>query len=338
MKVLFLGGYMSKDLADWLEQQGETIVYKEDKINIYDVKQINPDFIISYNYRYIIAKEMIDFVKGKAINLHISYLLWNKGAHPNVWSFLENTPKGVTIHYIDEGLDTGDIIVQKEVYVDEDKETLKSSYEILHKEMQVLFKENWEKIKSGSIEARKQAGGGASTSEKNLLNLSHLSGEMAGISQSKSLKDSISIRDLSLRNIEPSDINDLFRWRNHSETRKNSFNKNAVSWNEHERWFKAKSNDPCTTIFIACYKEEKIGSIRFENKGDVVKTSVMLNPDFLGKGFGPNVIKIGTKKFISEKRHGKPIIAEIKKDNISSLKAFQKAGFKESHLTFVYNP
>ena len=60
-----------------------------------------------------------------------------------MWSFLEDTPKGVTIHYIDEGIDTGDIIVQKEVFIDEDKETLKSSYEILNKEIQALFKENW---------------------------------------------------------------------------------------------------------------------------------------------------------------------------------------------------
>ena len=161
MKILFLGGNLARTLADWLESRDEEVVYRENKISIEEIKEINPDFIISYNYRYIISKEIIDFVNGKAINLHISYLPFNKGSHPNIWSFLEDTPKGVTIHHIDEGIDTGDIIVQKEVFIDEDKETLKTSYEILHREIQALFKENWNKIKNSEINTITQVGGGA---------------------------------------------------------------------------------------------------------------------------------------------------------------------------------
>lgn len=159
MRILFLGGNMAKNLSDWLVSKGEEVIYKEEKIDAVYIKKLSPDFIISYNYRHIISKQIIDLAEGKVINLHASYLPWNKGAYPNIWSFLEDTPKGVTFHYIDEGIDTGDIIVQKEVYIDEDKETLKSSYEILHKEIQKLFKENWEKIKTGNIRAKKQTGG-----------------------------------------------------------------------------------------------------------------------------------------------------------------------------------
>jgi methionyl-tRNA formyltransferase len=158
MEILFLGGNLSKNLADWLEQAGENVIYRDDKITLNEVKTICPDMIISYNYKYIISKEIIDCVKGKAVNLHISLLPYNRGYHPNVWSFLEDTPKGVTIHYIDEGIDTGDIIVQKEVFIDEDKETLKSSYEILHKEIQALFKENWVKIRNNELTPKPQGG------------------------------------------------------------------------------------------------------------------------------------------------------------------------------------
>ena len=161
MKILFLGGNIAKKLAEWLKEQGEEVIYREDKVSIEDVKKINPDFIISYNYKFLIPKEVIEFVKGKAINLHISLLPWNRGAHPNVWSFLEDTPKGVTIHYIDKGIDTGDILLQREVYIDEEKETLKSSYEKLHKEIQELFKENWKDIKEGKINSKKQQGEGS---------------------------------------------------------------------------------------------------------------------------------------------------------------------------------
>lgn len=95
-------------------------------------------------------------MKGKIINLHISLLPWNKGSYPNLWSIIENTPKGVTIHYVSEGIDEGDILLQKEVDLDEDRETLSSSYDKLHTEIQKLFMDNWLELKSGAICAIKQ--------------------------------------------------------------------------------------------------------------------------------------------------------------------------------------
>lgn len=153
MKVLFLSNNkISEELANWLETNAKENVIRYDKRLSLDYLKINHfDFFISYNYKYIIKKELIDFMENKIINLHISYLPWNKGAHPNMWSFVENTPKGITIHIIDEGLDTGPILVQKKVNINETIGTLRSSYEKLHKEIQELFKQNWNKIKTGKI-------------------------------------------------------------------------------------------------------------------------------------------------------------------------------------------
>ena len=53
--------------------------------------------------------------KNNIINLHISYLPYNRGAHPNFWSFVENTPSGVSIHQVDSGIDTGKIVIQKQI-------------------------------------------------------------------------------------------------------------------------------------------------------------------------------------------------------------------------------
>ncbi len=106
------------------------------------------DWLISYGYRHILKKEILDLFPDRAINLHISYLPWNRGADPNLWSFLEDTPKGVTIHYMDEGLDTGDIIYQQEVEMDED-DTLATSYQKLSDAIEGLFIEKWESILSG---------------------------------------------------------------------------------------------------------------------------------------------------------------------------------------------
>ena len=110
------------------------------------VERYKYDFLISFGYRYIIREEVLTLFKEKAINLHISYLPWNKGSDPNLWSILENTPKGVTIHRLDRGLDTGEILCQKEISFNDD-DTLKSSYEKLQTGLVELFKENWGNIK-----------------------------------------------------------------------------------------------------------------------------------------------------------------------------------------------
>jgi len=160
MKVLFLGK-PDDELVVWLKGQGEDVETAEDKIDLEFLNQVKPDMIVSYNYRNILGKELIDFPEKGAINLHISLLPYNRGADPNPWSFLENTPKGITIHMIDEGIDSGDILVQKEVKFDETKETLSTSYNKLHDEIKKLFKENWEDIKLGKIKAKKQEGNGS---------------------------------------------------------------------------------------------------------------------------------------------------------------------------------
>ena len=96
---------------------------------------------------------------NRAINLHISYLPYNRGADPNFWSFIDGTPKGISIHYLDEGVDTGDIIVQKEISFDSlDSETLTSSYQKLHVEIQNLFFQHWDLIKNQKCDRTPQVG------------------------------------------------------------------------------------------------------------------------------------------------------------------------------------
>ncbi|OPY66110.1 MAG: Linear gramicidin synthase subunit A [Syntrophorhabdus sp. PtaU1.Bin050] len=153
MKILFLtNNPITRRLSDWLEQEAcEQNVTYEGKISNVILDREAPDLVISYNYRHFIPKDVVAVLGGRAINLHISLLPWNKGADPNVWSFLEDTPKGVTIHLIDEGIDTGNILLQKELFFNEGEETLMSTYNILHKEIQDLFMKNWEQLKRFEI-------------------------------------------------------------------------------------------------------------------------------------------------------------------------------------------
>ena len=128
MNILLLGPEKEPQLAllGFLSDDGNSITIQEEKLNRKHIAKCEYDFLISFGYRYIISKEILSYFQEKAINLHISYLPWNKGADPNLWSILENTPKGVTIHQLDYGLDTGRILYQKKISFD-DNETLKSS-------------------------------------------------------------------------------------------------------------------------------------------------------------------------------------------------------------------
>ncbi len=141
-----------------LLQMGENVLLYSGALSDEQILYMNPQIIISYNYKYMINNTIISMMNGRVVNLHISYLPWNKGSDPNFWSFIENTPKGVTIHKIDEHLDTGSILFQKKIDFNEDIETFRTSYEKLNTEIVSLFCDNWNTIKSDSSNIMKQCG------------------------------------------------------------------------------------------------------------------------------------------------------------------------------------
>jgi perosamine synthetase len=65
----------------------------------------------------IVRQESIDLVEHGWVNQHPSLLPFNRGKHPYYWSIVEGTPFGATIHLIDEGVDTGPILFQREIPV-----------------------------------------------------------------------------------------------------------------------------------------------------------------------------------------------------------------------------
>ena len=122
----------------------------------------NIKMIISFGYRHLISDDIIK--KKKVINLHMSYLPYNRGAHPNFWSFAENTPSGVTIHKADKGIDNGDIIYQKlldfELNKNRKKLTFSNTYSVLKSEIENLFITNFENILYNQYHQFKQIGNG----------------------------------------------------------------------------------------------------------------------------------------------------------------------------------
>jgi len=100
------------------------------------------DLVVTFGYRYILRKEIIDGAGVPIVNLRISYLPWNRGAHPNFWSFFDCTPSFVSIHLLDAGVDTGPIIFQKYVNFSEAELTFSHTYSRLIVEIEQLFREH----------------------------------------------------------------------------------------------------------------------------------------------------------------------------------------------------
>ncbi|MBE5879413.1 MAG: pseudaminic acid synthase [Lachnospiraceae bacterium] len=130
------------------------------KLTLEIVKALEPKMVISFNYRHIVKADVIDYLGDKIINLHTSFLPYNKGAAPNFFSFYEDTPKGVSIHCMTAGLDKGDVLLQKELFFDETKETFASTYQTLMREMEELFFAHKDELLGGRIIPVKQEGEG----------------------------------------------------------------------------------------------------------------------------------------------------------------------------------
>jgi methionyl-tRNA formyltransferase len=102
----------------------------------------NIDYLICIHYPYIIPPEILQLPKEGVINLHPAYLPFNRGWNTPTWAIVENTPFGATLHFMEEAIDIGDIILQKELKID-----IADTADTLYKKVLALeidvFKEAW---------------------------------------------------------------------------------------------------------------------------------------------------------------------------------------------------
>lgn len=83
------------------------------------IKKINPDVIVVAAYGQILPKEILEIPQYGCINVHASLLPKYRGAAPINWCIINGEEKtGVTIMNMDEGLDTGDMLLQEEIVIE----------------------------------------------------------------------------------------------------------------------------------------------------------------------------------------------------------------------------
>ena len=153
-RVLVLSPYPEKLMPAFKNRDCEVLVSTSEPTLLPDA-----DWVVSFGYRHILGRPSINRYQERIINIHISMLPWNRGSDPNLWSFFDNTPKGVTIHQIDAGLDTGPIFAQEKISFS-GNQTLKTSYDILQSAASLLFCSTWDSILKDKITGKKQQKGG----------------------------------------------------------------------------------------------------------------------------------------------------------------------------------
>ncbi len=104
------------------------------RVDYEDVLKMEPDLIVTCAYGQIIPKEVLDYPRLGCVNVHASLLPKYRGGAPIHHAIINGDKKtGITIMYMDVGMDSGDIIAQKEIPIENDDtaETLFSKLSLL---------------------------------------------------------------------------------------------------------------------------------------------------------------------------------------------------------------
>lgn len=127
-----------------------------DEVNIKKLRKIKPDIIFVIGISQIIKNEILQIPQYGCIGFHPSLLPKNRGRAVIPWTILnEESETGITLFYLDEKMDSGDIIVQKKITLEE-KETARSLYDKVIKNLRLIIKDNIDDILNNNIKPIKQ--------------------------------------------------------------------------------------------------------------------------------------------------------------------------------------
>ncbi len=106
-----------------------------------DLKKLNPDIFIVCGYQFFLPGEIINLPPMGTLNFHASLLPRHSGMHPGFWTiYYGDKISGMVIHYMDKGIDTGDIAYRSEVPVNTG-DTIDVLYERIYKTCPGLIKQ-----------------------------------------------------------------------------------------------------------------------------------------------------------------------------------------------------
>jgi len=121
------------------------------------IKKYNCDLFISMSFNQIFKNKIINLPPLKTINCHSGKLPFYRGRNILNWALINDEKEfGITVHYIDEGIDTGDIILQ-ETFPISDSDDYSTLLQKAYEKCPILLYKAVKKIKNGTVKIVKQA-------------------------------------------------------------------------------------------------------------------------------------------------------------------------------------
>lgn len=153
MDVVFLGvNNMGWEIYEWLCDRDtvtvQALITTESQLDL--MEDLSPDMAIACGFGKILEPEYLSIPDRGCINVHPGYLPNTRGYNPNVWSIVEGHPAGVTIHRMDESVDSGDILARKMVETSFE-DTGRDLYRRIEAAAVSLFRDVWPDIQSGDV-------------------------------------------------------------------------------------------------------------------------------------------------------------------------------------------
>lgn len=141
-------------------------VYQPEKVKtpefVETLKELAPEVIVVVAFGQILSKDILTLPKYGCVNVHASLLPKYRGAAPIQWAVIDGEKtSGVTTMFMDEGLDTGDILEKREIALDP-KETGGSLFDKLSVLGGELILSTLRKLEDGTITREKQGESGTS--------------------------------------------------------------------------------------------------------------------------------------------------------------------------------
>jgi len=130
--------------------QGFDVIVSPEPYDADSVDDFSPDIILSSGYDRLLKPKTIQRFSQRIINLHAAYLPWARGIGTTLFAPMLRYPYGVSVHFINEGLDTGNLISRKLIQPDPN-DTLRTFYSKLLTATEELFFEIFPKIVTGQI-------------------------------------------------------------------------------------------------------------------------------------------------------------------------------------------
>ena len=130
---------------------------------------------------------------------------------------------------------------------------------------------------------------------------------------------------MELRAATREDAAVIYAWATDAGTRAASFDSAPLDWSKHVSWLESVLQDPNRVLWIGMVDGEPVGSIRFDISGGRANVSIQIAPEHRGQGLGTALMTHGSRLLSGT---GVPIDAHIKADNVESIAACLRAGYK----------